>query len=75
MNNETKPSRFKLGSKIASVFLTAALLATTFTGLGSSLAPATAPEVYAAGSNGLADRIEDGNILHCFNWRDRKSVV
>ena len=68
MNNETKPSRFKLGSKIASVFLTAALLATTFTGLGSSLAPATAPEVYAAGSNGLADRIEDGNILHCFNW-------
>ena len=62
------PSRFRLGSKIASVFLSAALLATTFTGLGSSLAPAMSTEVYAAGSSGLADRIEDGNILHCFNW-------
>ena len=68
VNNETKQSRFRIGSKIASVILTGALLATSFTGLGSSLIPATSTEVYAAGSYGLADRIEDGNILHCFNW-------
>ena len=69
MNNETKSSRFKLGSKIASIFLSAALLATTFTGLGSTLIRSGDIQVAAASDYGLADKIEDGNILHCFDWK------
>ncbi len=67
MNNETK-SRFGIGRKIASMFLSAALLATTFTGLGSVLVASSNIEVSAAGSANLPDNIQDGNILHCFNW-------
>ncbi len=68
MNNETK-SRFGIGRKIASMFLSAALLATTFTGLGSVLVASSNIEVSAAGSANLPDNIQDGNILHCFNWK------
>ncbi len=69
MNNETKSSRFRIGSKVASVALSAAILATTFTGLGSALAPAVNTDVFAATDYGLCDNIQDGNILHCFCWK------
>ena len=69
MNNETQTSRFRLGKKVASVFLSAAILATTFTGLGSVLATSGTMEVQAASSYGLATKVEDGNILHCFDWK------
>ena len=68
MGNETK-SRFRLGSKISSIVLSVAMLATTFTGLGSTLVPQTSITVNAAGNYGLADNIQDGNILHCFCWK------
>jgi len=63
-----KKSRFKIGSKISSIILSAALLATTFTGLGSALSTSVDMPVSAA-SYGLASKIEDGNILHCFDWK------
>ena len=63
-----KKSRFKLGSKISSIILSAALLATTFTGLSSALSTSVDMPVSAA-SYGLASKIEDGNILHCFDWK------
>ena len=69
MNSETKSSRFRIGSKISSIFLSAAILATTFTGLGSAIAPAVSNDVFAAGDYGLCDNIQDGNILHCFCWK------
>ncbi len=69
MNNESIKSRFRFGSKIASILLSASLLATTFTGLGSALMTSGAQEVYAASDYGLADNISDGNILHCFDWK------
>ncbi len=50
------------------MFLSAALLATTFTGLGGVIA-APSVEANAAGSYGLADNIQDGTILHCFDWK------
>ena len=69
MNNDIGRSRFSIGRKIASMFLSATLLATTFTGLGSALVTNASIEVSAAGNYGLADSISDGNILHCFNWK------
>ena len=66
MKNETHSSRFRLGSKAASIVLTAAMTASSFTGLGAVLASPTVVE--AANSYGLASKIEDGNILHCFDW-------
>lgn len=50
------------------MFLSAALLAATFTGLGGVIA-APSVEANAAGSYGLADNIQDGTILHCFDWK------
>jgi len=67
MNKEMQTSRYRTGTKIASVFLSAAMLATSFVGLGSVLT-APAAEVAAAGDYNLADSIQQGNILHCFDW-------
>ena len=66
MNNETQSSRYGLRTKVASVFLSAALLATTFTGLGGALTSST--EVNAANDYGLADHVYDGVIVHAWNW-------
>ena len=69
MNKEKQVSRYSAGTRIAGVFMSAAMLATSFLGLGSVL---TAPsvEVKAASADyGLADNIQDGNILHCFCWK------
>ena len=74
MNNETKSSRFRIGSKISSFILSAAILATTFTGLGGAIAPAASKEVFAANDYGLCDNIQDGNILHCFCWKHQDII-
>lgn len=66
MNKAVIDSRYSAGFKVASVFLSAALLASTFTGLGGAM---VSTKVEAASDYGLADNIEDGNILHCFNWK------
>ena len=68
MNETSKVSRFTSGQRIASIFLSAALLATTFTGLGGVIASPSI-EADAAGDYGLADNIQDGTILHCFDWK------
>ena len=69
MNNAVSTSRHGAGSRVASVFLSAAMLASSFLGLGSALTVATTTEAAAAGNYGLASKIEDGNILHCFDWK------
>ena len=66
MNNEFYSTRFGVRGKVASVVLTASMLASSFTGLGATLVPTVTVE--AANSYGLATKIEDGNILHCFDW-------
>ncbi len=68
MNKSSQNSRFSAGYKVASIFLSAALLATTFTGLGGVIASPSI-EADAATDYGLADNIQDGNILHCFCWK------
>ena len=68
MSNETQSSRFGFASKAASIFLSAAIIATTFTGLGT--VASTSTEVDAASTNeyGLMEHAYDGVILHCWNW-------
>ena len=66
MGNETQVSRYGVGKKIASVFLSAAILATTFTGLG--VVTATKADAASTNSYGLADNVQDGQILQCFDW-------
>ena len=68
MNNKTQENGYDLRTRTASVFLSAALLATTVTGLGAvlSAAPVNAAE---NSSYGLMDTCQEGVILHCFNWK------
>ena len=68
MDKKTQVSRYGVGSKIAGVFLSAAMLASSFLGMGGVL---TVPTLTAdaAGDYGLADNIQDGTILHCFDWK------
>ena len=67
MNNETQSSRYSVGNKVLSVALTAALSFTTFAGLGT--VTSTNVTVDAANDYGLADSIQEGTILHCFDWK------
>ncbi|MBR2175448.1 MAG: starch-binding protein, partial [Clostridia bacterium] len=67
MNKKTQSSRFSVGSKVASVFLSAALLTTTFTGLGAAVAPLNV-QAASSSTNYLVDNQQDGSILQCFNW-------
>ena len=55
--------------KITGILLSTALLSSTFTGLGAAVLPQAELQVAAAGDYGLADNIQDGNILHCFCWK------
>ena len=69
MNKKTQASRYKFGTKAASLFLSAAMLATSFVGLGSILPQSAAITADAASSTDyLVDNQQDGSILQCFNW-------
>ena len=67
MNKTTQNSRFGIGKKVASVFLSAAMLVTSFTGLGGVLTTST-PVDAAASDYGLMDNCQDGVILHAWDW-------
>ncbi len=65
--NKKQNRLFRFGKKFMSLVLMSAVSATMFTGLGSI---AFSTEVNAATKidYGLADNIQDGTILHCFDW-------
>lgn len=66
MENKTRSARRSFGKKAVSVSVTAALALTVFAGTGAM----TAVSVNAAADEyGLADNIQDGVILHCFDWK------
>ena len=66
MNNTQTVSRYGVVAKGASVVLSAALLASSFSFLGGTF---VAPEVDAATSvNYMVADQQDGSILQCFNW-------
>ena len=58
--------RGRLCRKAVSLSLTAALAATAFSGLGMV---AFAQDDTAQNDYGLVDNIQDGTILHCFDWK------
>ncbi|MGN1457104.1 MAG: alpha-amylase family protein, partial [Acutalibacteraceae bacterium] len=66
MNNETQTSRYAIGQKIASVLLSAAILTTSFVGLGT--VTATQADAASTNSYGLTEKACDGLILHAWNW-------
>ena len=67
MKTSEKQSRFSIGQKAAGIFLSAAMLTTSFTGLGGILS--VSDTVNAASSvNYMVDDQQDGSILQCFNW-------
>ena len=53
------------GKRAVSIALTAALAVTAFAGLGAVSAPVSA----APSGYGLVENIQDGVILHCFDWK------
>ena len=67
MNKTAQNSRFGIGKKIASAFLSAAMLATSLTGLGGVLTAST-PVDAAASDYGLMDTCQEGVILHAWQW-------
>ena len=60
--------KYGLGKKTACLAITAALALTAFVGIGSSIGT---PKAAAAGAEdyGLVENIQDGVILHCFDWK------
>lgn len=58
--------RKRAGKKVLCLSLTAALAVTAFAGMG---AIASAADSTQQGSYGLAENIQDGTILHCFDWK------
>ena len=67
MNKTAQNSRFGIGKKIASAFLSAAMLATSLTGLGGVLTAST-PVDAAASDYGLMDTCQEGVILQDFRY-------
>ena len=66
MKTFEKQNRFSIGQKAAGIFLSAAMLTTSFTGLGGILS--VSDTVNAASSvNYMVDDQQDGSILQCFN--------
>ncbi len=66
MENKTRSARRSFGKKAASLSITAALALTVFAGTGAM----TTVSVNAADEDyGLAENIQDGVILHCFDWK------
>ena len=65
MKKQTNLAKRRSGKRAISVILTAALAVTAFAGLGAVSAPVSA----ATENYGLVDSIQDGTILHCYDWK------
>ncbi|MBQ8133920.1 MAG: hypothetical protein IJ192_05905, partial [Clostridia bacterium] len=65
MNNETQVSRYPVGKRVLSVALTAVFAVSAFAVTGTAGVSANAAET---NSYGLAQSIQEGTILHCFDW-------
>ena len=66
MDNKVKTSRFGFRSKLTSLFLSAVMMTSAFTGLGGALT-----STYAMAVSSTEFMIKDqqkGSILQCFNW-------
>ncbi len=66
MNRKTSAAKRSLGRKAACLSITAALAISAFAGTSLLSTPANA---VSAEEYGLADNIQDGVILHCFDWK------
>ena len=62
-------TRYRWYGKTVSVMLSAALIATSFTGLGSISGSAEAVTGSSSVDYGLMDTCQEGTILHCFDWK------
>ena len=65
MKNTTATAKRGFGRRALAVSLTAALAVTAFAGLGAVSSPVSA----ASDSYELVENIQDGVILHCFDWK------
>ena len=68
MGNKAKSSCFDFAKRAGSIFLSTALIATTFTGLGVAFPQEEATVDAATVDYGLAETSQEGVILHCWNW-------
>ena len=68
MNKETQAQRHSFGSRFTSIALSAAMLVTSFAGLGALAVATPSIEADAASSYNLPDYVGDGVILHAWNW-------
>ena len=69
MGGKNNNTRYRWHGKTVSLILSAALLATSFTGLGSIAGSAEAAEESSPVDYGLMDTCQKGTILHCFDWK------
>ncbi len=68
MSKKKKSNITSFAKKAGGMFLSAALIATTFTGLGVAFPRETERADAATFDYGLADTSQEGVILHCWNW-------
>ena len=66
MNEKTQKTHSRLGKKAVSLSLAAALTATAFGGLA---VVSFSDNSVKAADYALADSIQEGTILHCFDWK------
>lgn len=59
--------RFGIGTRAAGVFMSAAILASSFTGLGGVLQTSVTADAASTVQYKVADQ-QSGSILQCFNW-------
>lgn len=69
MIDTKQSSRNSIYKRLASIALSAALLTTTFLPLGSITTMADSGGSDTEVDYGLMDNIQDGTILHCFDWK------
>ncbi len=71
MNNYRSVHRRFQRKRLLSLLLSCALIATSFTGLGSVVSSATEEEPQSSSADlyGLMSDCQDGTILHCFDWK------
>ena len=65
MNNETQVSRYPIGKRVLSAALTAVFAVSAFAVTGTATVSADAT---GTNSYGLAQSIQEGTILQCFDW-------
>lgn len=68
MENNTRSARRGWSKKAACLSVTAALALTAFAGIGAATT-ATTVNAVSAEDYGLVENIQDGVILHCFDWK------